>query len=206
MIANHPSPSPTELREDIEKKLEKAQEPPPASLPKPLPKPDEVRGKRRGGRRFRKLKEQRAETEAQKQANRLDFGKIEEDLMQEDLGFSLGRAAQNVGKFRNVVEKRKIGGTLSKKYQRELAKRQRTSALSTVRTPGGGASTAGTASVAFTPMQGLEIVNPKAAEQRVKEANEKYFGTSVGFQQVKSGGGAAAAAAASSSSSSAAKK
>lgn len=44
----------------------------------------------------------------------------------------------------------------------------------------------GTASsVAFTPLQGIEIVNPKAAEKRVQEANAKYFSNQTGFFQVK---------------------
>merc|ERR1711890_155408 len=44
----------------------------------------------------------------------------------------------------------------------------------------------GTAScVAFTPVQGLEIVNPQAAEKRVDEANAKYFSPSASFMKVK---------------------
>ena len=44
----------------------------------------------------------------------------------------------------------------------------------------------GTASsVAFTPLQGIEIVNPKAAEKRVQETNAKYFSNQTGFFQVK---------------------
>ena len=45
----------------------------------------------------------------------------------------------------------------------------------------------GTASVAFTPMQGLEIVNPGAAEQKIREANEKYFSNTAGFMSVMKG-------------------
>jgi hypothetical protein len=32
--------------------------------------------------------------------------------------------------------------------------------------------------------QGLEIVNPQAAEKRVQEANEKYFSTTAVFRKV----------------------
>lgn len=43
----------------------------------------------------------------------------------------------------------------------------------------------GTASVAFTPMQGLEIVNPGAAtEQKIRAADEKYFSNTAGFRSV----------------------
>ncbi|EHB18866.1 U4/U6 small nuclear ribonucleoprotein Prp31 [Heterocephalus glaber] len=45
----------------------------------------------------------------------------------------------------------------------------------------------GTASsVAFTPLQGLEIVNPQAAEKKVAEANQKYFSSMAEFLKVKS--------------------
>ena len=52
-----------------------------------------------------------------------------------------------------------------------------------------GRATAGTASsVSFTPVQGLEIVNPQAtAAERIAEANAKYFGATSGFVQVKTG-------------------
>ena len=44
----------------------------------------------------------------------------------------------------------------------------------------------GTASsVAFSAVQGLEIVNPHAAEKRAQEANAKYFSTQTGFFNVK---------------------
>lgn len=44
----------------------------------------------------------------------------------------------------------------------------------------------GTASsVAFTPLQGIEIVNPKASEKRVQEANAKYFSNQSGFFNIK---------------------
>jgi U4/U6 small nuclear ribonucleoprotein PRP31 len=49
-----------------------------------------------------------------------------------------------------------------------------------------GRETSGTASsVAFTPLQGLEIVNPQAAEKRIQEANEKYFSNVGGFMKVR---------------------
>jgi U4/U6 small nuclear ribonucleoprotein PRP31 len=37
-------------------------------------------------------------------------------------------------------------------------------------------------SMAFTPVQGLELVNPDAVKDRVKEANKKWFGEYAGFQ------------------------
>ena len=43
-------------------------------------------------------------------------------------------------------------------------------------------------SLAFTPVQGMELVDPNAsaaaAAKRVREANEKYFGTQSTFRNV----------------------
>lgn len=36
-----------------------------------------------------------------------------------------------------------------------------------------------------TPLQGLEIVNPQAAEKKVAEANQKYFSSMAEFLKVK---------------------
>ena len=36
------------------------------------------------------------------------------------------------------------------------------------------------------PPQGLEIVNPQAAEKKVAEANQKYFSSMAEFLKVKS--------------------
>lgn len=63
--------------------------------------------------------------------------------------------------------------------QQKLNKQQTWGGSTTVRK-----QISGTASVAFTPMQGLEIVNPGAAEQRIREANEKYFSSTAGFMSV----------------------
>ena len=37
-------------------------------------------------------------------------------------------------------------------------------------------------SMVFTPVQGMELVNPDAMKDRVKEANRKWFSTNAGFQ------------------------
>ena len=50
-------------------------------------------------------------------------------------------------------------------------------------TKGGLVSTAHglASSLAFTPVQGIELVNPMAMSERVKEANNKWFNMSSGF-------------------------
>uniref|UniRef100_A0A1B6JXU1 U4/U6 small nuclear ribonucleoprotein Prp31 n=1 Tax=Homalodisca liturata TaxID=320908 RepID=A0A1B6JXU1_9HEMI len=172
-----------QLREEIEKKLDKLMEPPPVKFVKPLPKPIDPGRKKRGGKRVRKTKERYAMTELRKQNNRLNFADIEDDAYQEDLGYTRGTIGKSgTGRIRlpQVDEKTKV--RISKTLQKNLQKQQQV---------WGGSTTvkkqvSGTASsVAFTPLQGLEIVNPQAAEKNVAEANAKYFSNTSGFVKLQ---------------------
>jgi len=171
--------------EDIEKKIMKLQDPPTTKATRALPAPLEGPKKKRGGRRVRKQKERYAVTELRKQANRMNFGEIEEDVYQNDLGYTrgnIGKGGTGSGGLRmaQIDERTKV--RVSQTLKRNLQKEQATF---------GGASTvkkhiSGTASsVAFTPLQGLEIVNPLAQEKKVDEANAKYFSPSASFMKVK---------------------
>jgi U4/U6 small nuclear ribonucleoprotein PRP31 len=40
-------------------------------------------------------------------------------------------------------------------------------------------------SLAFTPVQGIELENPEARAQKLKDLNRRYFDESQGFLQVK---------------------
>lgn len=181
-----------DLRMDIERKIEKAQMPPPAKLTKALARPDEKSKKKRGGRRQRKMKEDRALSEAAKAQNRMTFAEIGDDSFQDEMGYSEGQYGKSgSGKIR-LQETKKAPGQLSKRLQRELAKGRGTSTVR--RTPGGvsiikGVSTggaSGTSSVAFTPIQGLEI-NISQKDEKASESNRKYFGATAGFVNVSGG-------------------
>ncbi|KAJ6631714.1 U4/U6 small nuclear ribonucleoprotein Prp31 [Pseudolycoriella hygida] len=168
------------FKEDIEKKLDKLQEPPPVKFAKPLPKPIEGSKKKRGGKRVRKMKERYALTEFRKQANRLNFGDIDEDAYQEDLGYSrgtIGKAGTGRIRLPQLDEKTKV--RISKTLHKNLQKQQVYGGSTTVRKQISGTAS----SVAFTPLQGLEIVNPQAAE-RSTETNAKYFSNTSGFLSV----------------------
>lgn len=169
------------LKEIIEEKLNKWQSPPPPKANKPLPAPVDANRKRRGGRRVRKMKAKLGMTDMRKAANRMTFAEIEQDAYQDDLGFSLGQIGKSgTGRIRGPQVDNKTQVKLSKSLQRQLQKQQQHGGRSTV----SGRGTSGTASsVAFTPLQGLEIVNPQAAI-KVGEANNKYFSTTTGFQNV----------------------
>lgn len=170
------------LREDIERKLDKLQEPPPVKQVKPLPAPIDQPHKKRGGRRVRKMKERYAITELRKQANRMNFGEIEEDAYQDDLGFSTGQIGKSgTGRIRapQIDEKTKV--RISKTLQKNLQKQQVWGGSTSVRRQISGTAS----SVAFTPLQGLEIVNPQAAEKKANESAAKYFSNTSGFVKVE---------------------
>ncbi|CAF0928488.1 unnamed protein product [Brachionus calyciflorus] len=173
-----------ELRSEVDMRIEKLQEPPPVKLAKPLPAPLEQARKKRGGRRARKMKERLGLTELRKQANRMTFGEIEEDAYQEDLSFSTGQIGKGgSGRVRAAQVDSKTKARISQKLQKTIQKQNQWGGTSTVRR-----NIAGTASsVAFSSIQGLEIVNPNAAEKETKGTDTaKYFSSSVGFTKVSS--------------------
>uniref|UniRef100_A0A673LUX0 U4/U6 small nuclear ribonucleoprotein Prp31 n=1 Tax=Sinocyclocheilus rhinocerous TaxID=307959 RepID=A0A673LUX0_9TELE len=108
---------------------------------------------------------------------------IEDDAYQEDLGFSLGQLGKSgSGRVRQAQVNDSTKARISKSLQRTLQKQSMTyGGKSTVRDRSSGTSS----SVAFTPLQGLEIVNPQAAEKKVAEANQKYFSNIAEFLKVK---------------------
>jgi len=164
--------------------LEKLQEPPPVKTVKPLPKPVEAPRKRRGGKRVRKGKERYAITELRRQANRTTFGDIGDDAYQEDLGYNRGNIGKGgTGRVRaaQIDEKTKV--RISKTLHKNLQKQQVFGGTTTIKKQISGTAS----SVAFTPLQGLEIVNPQAVERRVNEANAKYFSTSGTFLNLAKG-------------------
>merc|ERR1719481_819364 len=140
-----------DYREDILKKIDKFREPPSQKAVRTLPVPLDAPKKKRGGRRVRQMKERYAVTELRKQANRMTFGELEEDLYQNDLGYTRG----NIGKggigggirAAQVDERTKvrISQTLKKNLQKQQAVWGGTSSIKK--------HVSGTASsVAFTPV------------------------------------------------------
>ncbi|KAF9904540.1 U4/U6-U5 snRNP complex subunit prp31 [Linnemannia zychae] len=166
------------IREEIEKKVEKFLEPPPQKNIKALPAPLEAPKKRRGGRRARKEKELYAVSEMQKLKNRVEFGVEEQEVMGYGESQGLGMLGQNhsgpgAGRIRAAQQNNRNRGKISNRNAARLAQYGQSS----------GAGTAGTASsIAFTPVQGIELVDPNAAAARVKAANEKYFGSGGFFK------------------------
>lgn len=170
------------FREEIDNRIEKLQEPPPVKLVKALTTPLEQPKKKRGGRRARKMKERMGITELRKQANRMTFGEIEEDAYQDDLSFSTGQIGKaGTGRIRAAQVDSKTKARISQKLQKTVQKQnQQWGGTSTVRK-----NISGTASsVAFSSIQGLEIVNPNACEKPKGTESQKYFSSANGFTKV----------------------
>ena len=106
---------------------------------------------------------------------------IDEDAYQDDLGYSrgtIGKAGTGRIRLPQVDEKTKV--RISKTLQKNLQKQQVYGGSTTVKRQISGTAS----SVAFTPLQGLEIVNPQAAEKSQTEMNAKYFSNTSGFLSV----------------------
>lgn len=153
------------LYAEVEKKIEKLLEPPPAKLIKALPVPSEGgRKQRRGGRRCvfadsaRKFREMYGQTELGKMANRVEFGKAEEEAEAFDETMGLGMVNTKAsGRIRAVTADAKSKGAylltarMSKANKERLATLNRPLSLASVPN----SSTSGTqSSLSFTPVQG----------------------------------------------------
>ena len=171
------------MREEMEKKIEKWQEPPPARIIKPLAIPDAGPKKRRGGRRLRKQKERYGMTELRKAQNRVNFNQVEEEIMDGEDSVGLGLigegGAGGMGKLKLQVsnKKQKVSKAMQKKIDAQKSFR-------------GGAASGLSSSIAFTPIQGIELVNPLSNQGGTKEdanrkGTESYFSTFGGFSQAR---------------------
>ena len=166
------------FRAEVEHRIEKLQEPPPVKQIKPLAPPIEQARKKRGGRRARKMKERLGMTEIRKQANRMTFGQIEEDAYQEDISVSTGQMGKGgTGRIRAAQVDSKTKARISQKLQKTIQKQNQWGGTTSVRKHVSGTAS----SIAFTPMQGLEIVNPNAVEKEVKGTETQKYFSSNGF-------------------------
>ncbi|KAI9847539.1 MAG: U4/U6-U5 snRNP complex subunit prp31 [Thelocarpon superellum] len=215
-----------ELKAACLERLEKLTEPPPNKGARALPAPDDKPSRKRGGRRARKAKEALAMTDLRKAQNRMAFGKEEKEVGYgtgegtKGLGM-IGQA--NEGRIRNLQVDQRTRAKLSKNNKGWGGATPVGGTASSLRGFGAGASGnaamlrahglrssgvgstagagAGTASsLAFTPVQGLELVDPKvqAAMKRKREADEdRWFKggtfTQIGGQGSSAGSGPAPA-------------
>jgi U4/U6 small nuclear ribonucleoprotein PRP31 len=203
-----------ELKQQCYQRLEKLTEPPPNAGVRALPAPDDKPSRKRGGRRARRAKEAIAMTELRKQQNRVAFGKEEAEVGfgtgEGTVGLGM-LGQQNDGRIRATQIDQRTRAKLSKSNKGWGAATPVSGTATSLRGFGGGAGAGGTASVlqakglrtsgvgpslagvagtastiAFTPVQGLELVDPKAqAElQRKRKAEEDRWFKSGTFTQV----------------------
>ncbi|OJD13214.1 hypothetical protein AJ78_06306 [Emergomyces pasteurianus Ep9510] len=193
-------------------RLEKLTEPAPNKGPRALPAPDDKPSRKRGGRRARKAKEATAMTEIRKAQNRLAFGKEEKEV-----GYGTGEGTKGLGMLGQEDHGRIRANQIDQRTKAKLSKSNKGWGAATpmgtasslrgfgqgagnatvlraqgLRTAGVGPSLgagAGTASsIAFTPVQGLELVDPKAQAElnRKRKAEEDRWFRSGTFTQVGS--------------------
>jgi U4/U6 small nuclear ribonucleoprotein PRP31 len=202
-----------ELKAACLERLVKLTEPPPNKGQRALPAPDDKPARKRGGRRARKAKEATAMTELRKAQNRMAFGKEEKEV-----GYGTGEGTKglgmigqsNDGRIRNIqTDKRTaaklnaknkgwggstpVGGTASsfRGFGQGAAGGLALKGNSGLRSMGVGSTAAGSgtaSSIAFTPVQGLELVDPKmvAEMNRKRKAEEDRWFKGGTFTQVGS--------------------
>ncbi|RAH43667.1 U4/U6-U5 snRNP complex subunit PRP31 [Aspergillus brunneoviolaceus CBS 621.78] len=203
-----------ELKQQCFQRLEKLTEPAPNSGAKALPAPDDKPSRKRGGRRARKAKEAVAMTELRKAQNRVAFGKEEAEVGYGTGEGTVGLGMlgqQNDGRIRATQIDQRTRAKLSKNNKGWGTATPVSGTSTSLRAFGGGPGTSGTASVlqarglrasgigtslggsagtastiAFTPVQGLELVDPKVQAElnRKRKAEEDRWFKSGTFTQV----------------------
>ncbi|KRX06142.1 hypothetical protein PPERSA_00022 [Pseudocohnilembus persalinus] len=160
------------IKELMLQRYDQIQKPQEGKLDKPLPPPDDKPKPKRGGKRFRKMKERLAMTEIRKYQNRLSFGtEAEDDWRGTGKGYGqlTNKVGQSSGKSKiNMNKNQKL--KLSKKQQQRLIQQNNADA--------DGLSS----SIAFTPVQGMELVNP--SQRLANKRPENYFNKESGFKTV----------------------
>lgn len=154
------------LKQEVEERLEKEQGPALARTKKALPIPEEKKKSKRGGKRMRKMKERFAVTEMQKLQNKMTFTAE---------GGEYGDSA--MGMDRGMVGSKDTGRIRAPQMKESKLLKTQKKAVSVASGQTNGLSS----SLAFTTVQGLELVNPNAAADRVKAANNKWFNAHSGF-------------------------
>merc|ERR1712226_232948 len=160
----------TQLREKILQSLAKAQEPPPARQKKTLPPPEDKPRAKRGGKRHRRIKEKYGQTEFRKLINRVKFGQEpDENIYSEEWGLGVPFFEGKPQALKTV----KVSKEKQLQQHIKAQKRQRSAAAA-------GNESGLSSSLAFTPVQGIELANPNA-QLKAPDVGEKYFSTSAGF-------------------------
>ena len=128
---------------------------------------------------MRRIKERYEETAMMKQANTRAFsakaGEYGDDAMGLTMGLLDTSDVVGAGSMRKTTEKRKMRQANTKKSRKRQAQ------MSAIAAQGQSGTSGMASSMVFTPAQGMELVNPDANKERVREANKKWFNDQSGF-------------------------
>ncbi len=161
------------LRDEIEARAAKLAEPNPRKEVKALPVPADFSGRqKRGGRKARKVKARMGMTQMHELANRVRFGEAEDTTSDGLLGVGMLGKEHQSGKIKVKAQQQPL---LSEKKRARLA--------------GSSGATNGLASsLAFTTVQGIELVNPAApgnaaaaSSADTADGTESYFSKTAAF-------------------------
>lgn len=167
-----------QMLDKLESELERLAAPPPKKVTKALPRPDEAKKKRRGGKRARKAKEAYASTELSKLQNRVRFGEAEEETGAYDDVRGMGMIGGSSGRVRADAGDARTKAKMTKRSKERIGAMKAS-----------GSTTSGLAtSLAFTPFQGIELVDPSKTRAKVEQANATWFDDGT-FTHVRKGGG-----------------
>jgi len=158
------------FKEEILGKLDKWQEPTAFKAQKALPIPEAKGTKKRGGARARKNRERTQMTDMRIQANRVQFGIAEDTFGLDEEGMGTLGKSQNSGKLRIAAKATKTANHTVKRLADESKRGG----------PSGGGTGGLTSTLAFTPVQGIELVNPYAAMEQ-NEGTDTYFSRAASF-------------------------
>ena len=208
-----------QLHQDCLDRLDRLTAPPADRGPRAIPPPDDKPSRKRGGRRARKAKEATAPTELRRAQNRMAFGQEEAEVGygtgEGTAGFGMLGQKANAGRIRALQVDGRTRAKLSKGHKGWGAATPGGGGggtASSLRGFGQGSSMAGNASVlrahglrssgvgenaasgtsssiAFTPVQGLELADPSAQRElkRKRDAEDDRWFKSGTFTQVGAG-------------------
>jgi U4/U6 small nuclear ribonucleoprotein PRP31 len=128
------------------------------------------------------MKEKYEETAIMKQANTRAFSSATGEYGDDAMGITRGlldSAEVMGGALRRNLEKKQVRVANTKASRKRAAQLASSSAAAMP----AASSTSGLAtSIVFTPSQGMELINPDAQRERVKDANQRWFGDQAGFR------------------------
>ncbi|KAK3330330.1 hypothetical protein B0H66DRAFT_466602 [Apodospora peruviana] len=206
------------LKDECLDRLDKLQQKPNNKGQRALPAPDDKPSRKRGGRRARKAKEATAMTDLRKAQNRMAFGKEENEV-----GYGVGDGTKGMGMIGQRDSGHLRADKIDQRTRAKLSAKSKgwggassltggsasslrglaaggmgnisLSGAKGLRTSGVGSTVGTVSSLAFTPMQGLELVDPKVQAElsRKRKADEDRWFKGGTFTQVGGGGGGATA-------------